>query len=276
MNKEKNKNILKAFDNYKKIVFPTTNDINFWHSVVKWAISEYQSKPPSLGINFESVFTTHDLDYKSFHGLLKVHKEIFTIKTIHLESHSQSFFIWVMNLSIIKIYNASETFLLNTIGFIYFPNIKYRNNNKKFHELIQREIKNHLKHKNFKFDTKNNKHLILFLKSKSSKFKTFINRKINVDLNTKWEDFFELISILRNVIAHQGMAVTLDNINEINSKAKDVFQKHFNLSEDLDGYLQILPDKERFVGFIDLINKFTLNTIKFIADKPDFTFLEMK
>ncbi|MEB0277193.1 hypothetical protein [Mucilaginibacter sp. 10B2] len=99
---------------------------------------------------------------------------------------------------------------------------------------------------------------------------------LNIDLATTWGNFFEMISVLRNIIAHQGTIINNDTLNEIKSKAKDIFLRHFEVVKDefKDNHLQ--PKEIEFSDFINIVNTFALNTVKFTASKSDFGFLNMQ
>lgn len=270
-----NNNITVAFEEYKLTVLSTNSDLQFWNAFIKWSINEYQQKNTKPEVLYEAIFAAYNFINDSNRGFLKTHRKFLSIKTAELEYHRKELFIWIMNFAIIKIYNALEIFIIKSINYTYFPKLQNHVDNKKAVNEIINEMKNYLKANNIKCETRNNKYLIQFLKSKSTAFSKFINMKMSIDLNTNWEDFFELISILRNSVAHQKMQCSTDTENEINSKAKDIFQRQFSLLKDDMGYLNIQPIEEKFSDFIMHINSFALNTVKHISMQPDLDFLKM-
>jgi hypothetical protein len=124
-------------------------------------------------------------------------------------------------------------------------------------------------------DTKNNRHIIQFFKHQSTDITSFLTLPIRIDFTTSWENFFELVSTLRNVIAHQGTIVSADTHNEIKSKAKDIFEKYFNLPKDDNGYMNLHPIADQFLNFTCLYNDFAVNVVKFMYKKSDFTIFKM-
>ena len=126
---------------------------------------------------------------------------------------------------------------------------------------------------NHSTDTKNNRHLIEFLRSKSNSFNAFADNKMNVDLMTTWANFFELLSILRNVVAHQGTVITNDTLNEIKSKSRDIFERYFEVTWDTTGDKHISPKENGIVSLIGVMNDFVVNTVKFINGEKDFKFI---
>lgn len=280
--KEKNKvsnktnlDILAAFEIYKDAVFGVDADLRFWQSFLKLSIDEYKNKSSRPDEVFSAIFPAYDIDPSTNAGRLKTHKKVLSIKTLDLDKHSQDFFAWVTNLSILKTYNALEVFLLQAIHLKYFPNHKNPIEGKKAVEQINREIKVYLTTQNINSDTKNNRHIIQFLKQQATDITSFLKLPIRIDLTTNWENFFELISILRNVIAHQGTIVSADTHNEIKSKAKDIFQRHFALSKDDNDYMNLHPLADQFLNFTSLYNDFAVNTVKLMYNENDLTMFKM-
>lgn len=231
-----NTDILTAFELYKSTVFTTDIDLRFLKSFLNDSIKEYKSKNLQSYEIFSAIFPAFNIDPITNTGRLKTHTKVYSIKTPDLDKHNKDFFVWVSNLSILKTYNALEIFLLQAIHLKYFPTHKNPIDSKKAVEQIHKEIKSHITTLNIKTDTKNNRHIIEFLKNQSPDINSFLKLPIRSDLTTNWENFFELISILRNIIAHQGTIVSADTYNEIKSRGKDIFQRHFNLSKDENGY----------------------------------------
>lgn len=276
MVEQKNERLTIAFAVYKNTVWEISTDIQYWQSFLKWAIKEYQEKTNYPDLLFEAGFCVYDIDYSTQSGLLKSHNKTFTIYKSELENHRQDFINWVMNLSIIKAYNAVELFLLEAIKILYLPANQNSVNSKRNIDQIQKSIKEYLLANGCTYDTKNNRHIIEFLKANSSSFTMFLSNPIRVDLETNWANYFEFLSILRNIISHQGMTININVLNEIKSKSKDIFQRHFELVEDSYGFMSLHPKESVFPGFLFLINDFTLNTIKHVASQPNLDFLDMR
>lgn len=264
--------IKSAFKNYKNTVFNVDTDLHFWESVLINAIEKYKSQPDANF--FGAIFAAYNIDEFGADGDLQDFKGDITVGTADLEKKKQMFLSWVRNLTTLKLYNALEVFFLQAIWLKYYLHLQNPTFNKKSSDALLREIRNHLTTNSLSTDSKNNKYLIEFLKSKSPQFANFFNQKMRIDLNTSWCEFFELLSILRNIIAHQGTIVSSDSKNEIFSKAKDVFQRHFKLVPDNDNNLNLEPIGEQYSNFILLINDLALNSVKFIFEQPDFSFME--
>lgn len=92
---------------------------------------------------------------------------------------------------------------------------------------------------------------------------------------TDWGNFFELISILRNVIAHQGTILSLDTQNQIKSKSNDIFLKHFALAKDDNDNMKLYPILDQFLNLISLCNNFAVNMVKLIYKENDLTMFKM-
>lgn len=267
--------IQKAFDNYKSAIFTVDNDLQFWKSFLSLSIKNYQNQDSISKDVRTSVFAVYDIDFSTNEGYLKLHEEITHIKTADLEEHRILFFIWVMNLSLLKCYNAMETFLFLGIWINFFPSLNNPTESKKSADRLQKEIKDNLLKNNLNADTKNNRHLIEFLKSNSVEFNQFSQNKIRIDLTTIWVNYFELLSILRNIIAHQGTFVNNDTLNEIKSKSRDIFERHFDIKIDINNEKHLQPKENNFRDLIGLVNDFVVNTIKFISKENNLSFLKL-
>jgi hypothetical protein len=263
----------KAFDIYKNTVFKVDTDLRFWQSFIKLSIKDYQSKPSSPEVVFEAIFHAYNINPKTNSGLLKTVKTVFSRKTIDLESQSHDFFIWIMILSLLKTYNALEILLLQAIQGKYFPALNDPILSKKACDEIHRETKNNLISNGIKPDPKNNRHIIDFLTIKSCDINSFLLLPIRTDLTTNWKQFFELISILRNVVAHHGTIISSDTYNSINSMAKDVFERHFIVDKDLLSYNILKPKQEQFLNFLNFYNDFSVNILKLIFNQNDLAFI---
>lgn len=268
--------IRNAFNDYKSSVWSIDVDLHYWQSFLKWSITEYQKTENLPEIIFKAGYFVYDIDHSSQAGWLKSnHNESFFIKRSELDFHRKKFMNWVMNLAIVRAYNAIELFFLHLTNIYFLNNDKDQVLNKKDIDTVLIQIKRFLKEKNICYDTKNNRHLIQYFKNQSGNFSDFLEKAIRIDLKTNWENFFELLSVLRNVIAHNAMIVTMDTRNEINSKSQDIFQRHFNLSMGSNGLYYLQPNENIFNNLMMLINDFTINSIKHITNQKNISFLGM-
>jgi len=267
--------IIKAFNAYRDIVFAIDTDLNFWKSFLGGAINDYRIKNPLQIDLYQAGFFVYDLSSSSDSGRLKGHNEIRSIETLDLEKYSNDFFHWISNLAILKNYNALENFIFRAIQIKYFNHTRHSFGSKKAIEQMNIDIKSYLKENDLSVDTKNNRHVVQFLKNKSNEISSFLLLPMRVDLKTSWENFFELISILRNIIAHQGTIVNVDTHNEIKSRAKDVFQRHFIITEGIEGCQNLQPNNEQYSNFLNFFNDFSLNVVKFMFEEDDLKFLGM-
>ena len=163
MSKKTNHDILTAFEIYRDSVFVVDTDLLFWQSFLKILIDEYKSKSSRPDEVFSARFPVYNIDVLTNMGHLKTHKKDLSIKTLDLAKHSDDFFAWVTNLSILKIYNALEVFLFQAIQLRYFPNHKNPIDSKKSTELIKKEINLYLKSHNISVDKKTTDTLFSFL-----------------------------------------------------------------------------------------------------------------
>lgn len=264
--------IKSAFQLYKRTSFLVDTDLNFWTSVLNNAVNSFKGEPSTQFC--ATIFTAYNIEAAGPEGFLTDFKGHVAVTTKDLESKKQFFLSWVCNLTTLKLYNAVEVFFLHAIWLRYYGHLKNPITNKKNSDTLLKAITTYLDDKGLAIDRKNNRYLIEFLKNRSSNLSSFFGQKMRVDLETTWSGFFELFSILRNIIAHQGTIVSVDLKNEIFSKAKDLFNRYFKLVTDIDGNLHLTPIIEQYGNFILLINYLALNTVKFVFDEKDFKFLE--
>jgi hypothetical protein len=267
--------ILKAFEIYKNIVFETGMDLSFWKSFMELSINEYKKGNSQASELFTAGFFVYNLSPINSQGFLKSHEAIRSIGSNKLEEYKSDFFSWISNLVILKTYNALEIFILQAIHIKYFSTDEDLIGSKKVVDYVNKEIRAYLKETGTNIDTKNNRHIIQFLKAKSTTISSFLDIPVRIDLNTNWENLFALVSILRNVIAHQGTVISSDTHNEIKSKAKDIFQRYFTLVKDENDYTNLQPNNEQFSNFLSLFNDLSLNIVKFMFEKDDLKFIGM-
>ncbi len=262
------------FEEYLKTAFQLEVDLRFWKHFLSTSIKNYQLENPENRWINEAGFSLYNLRPDGQNTWLHVSSNTSTIEIKDLEKHSDDFFIWVMNLSIVRVYNAAELFLLNAIQLKYFPNLKPIDNNKKNANKIITEIKNHLVTAGKSIDTTNNRYIIEFLKEQSSDFESFLDLKVNIDWTTTWNGFYEFFSILRNIITHHAMTITPDIRNNINSVAKDAFKHYFiQPSKTTDVDILKAKNEHEFLFFVSHVNDFVANAVKFIAAEIDFKFI---
>lgn len=229
--------------------------------------------PENRWIN-DAGFSLYNLQSDGLNTWLHLSHQTSLIEIKDLEKHSDNFFTWIMNLSIIRIYNAAELFLLQAIQLKYYPFLQPLNNNKKNANKVIAEIKSYFVSNGKPFDTTNNRYLIEFIKAKSSEFTNFLRLKINVDWTTNWNGFYEFFSILRNVITHYAMIITPDIRNNLNSVAKDAFNHYFIQPVNTpDTDILKAKDEHHFLYFVSHVNDFVTNTVKFIAEETSLSFI---
>lgn len=264
------------FDNYRESVSKTEIDLRFWKHFLSMSIEKYQLENPENRRINQSGFSLYNIEPVGMHQWLHISPETFEIEIKDLEEHRDNFFTWIMNLSIIRIYNSVELLLLQSIQHKYFQNLEDPSKGKKQTNKIISEVKKYLTTNNLSIDSTNNRYLILFLKSMCRNFETFLQIKTNPTPNwkTNWNEFYEFVSTLRNVITHHAMIVTPSIRNNLNSIAGDVFTHYFE-SPINNSESEILKPKDGdiFLNFIHQINDFVANSVKFIADEPDFKFI---
>lgn len=275
MSNKKNLDILTAFKVYQEAVFTLQTDYHFWQSFLQHAINGYKNRNTRLEEVFSAIFYAYDINPKTNTGLLKTYERTFLIKNMDLDEHIQNFFTWVTNLAIIKTYNALEVFLLQAIHLKYFPDYKNPIEGKKAVGHINKAIREYLKIQKINSDTTNNRHIIEFLKLQTTDIKTFLKLPVGIDFTTDWGNFFELISILRNAIAHQGTILSLDTQNEIKSKSNDIFLRHFALAKDDNDNMKLYPILDQFLNLISLYNNFAVNMVKLMYKENDLTMFKM-
>jgi len=262
------------FDEYLKTALQIDVDLRFWKHFLSTAVQDYQLENAENTRISDVKFCLYNIQPDGLSKWLHISKEISSIDIKDLKKHSDNFFTWIMNLSITHLYNAAELFLLQSIQLKYFPSLPSFNNYKKNATKIIVEIKNYFNANGKSFDTTNNRYLIEFIKDKSSDFASFLQLKVNTDWTTKWGEFYEFFSILRNVITHHAMIITPDIRNNLNSVAKDAFN-HYFIQPPNTTDIDILKseDEHHFLYFVSHVNDFVANAVKFIAGETNFAFI---
>lgn len=266
--------IIDSFEIYKESIFSINYDINFWKSFLKLSIERF---PEKVERNlFTAIFCAYDHDSNTIQGTLKCHEKVYKTNISDLEKKRIEFFQWIMNLSILKSYNSLEILIHRSIQLAFYPKLPNPIMGKKQTENIQNQIRDFLTNKNVSIITKNNDYLMQFLRIKSSKLASFLDLPMNTDLNTTWIEFFYLISILRNIIAHCNMVIQLDIQNEIKSKAKDVFERFFEIKPNMNGLPTLSPIVDQFENFITYLNSLSLSIYKYVFNENDLSFIGLK
>ena len=260
---------------YMNTVSKTNNDLNFYRSFLKHSIDRYLSQEYQPEQIYSAVFHAYNISPETGDGWGRMHKDIDHVLTIDLHASSEAFMCSIANQSLLRIYNAMEVFFFEAIKIRYFPNLKNPTGSRKASSAVTTAIIEDLKSIDKRIDSRNNMHILSFLRKKSAELDWFLNQKMRIDLDTDWNNFFELTSILRNLVGHHGTIVSSDTKNEIHSKAKDVFARHFDLIKDQNGYLNLLPKIDQFSNFISFYNDFTMNIVKFIFGYEDLEIFDM-
>ena len=266
------------FTHYQDTVHQIDTDIRFWKHFLTNSINRYKEDNPTNKWIHQSGFSIYDISPDGLTSWLHSSSKILTIEIDDLADQNNKFFVWVMNVAIIRIYNSLELLLLQTIQVKYFPLLDNPIKGKKFANKIIFEIKNYLKAQSLNTETVNNRHIIVFLKANSVLCKQFLEVPVNhVNWKTNWGNFYEMLSILRNIITHDGMIITKSTHNTIKSITADIFAHFFEPitgKESLET-LQV-KNEEYFLNFVNLINDLAGNLLKIVAEEPNLNFIGLQ
>jgi len=263
-------------ERYIDSIHEIETDLSFWRPVIEGAIQKHQE----LGFNdfkanhFYSSFTANNFDLTTGVGRLSTY-----VKSIPL--HEDSFLRWITALALLRVYNAVEVLLFSTITEEYLKKKFSLKNLKALEGEIFKEVQATFSNKNIptsNINKKNNRHIIQLIKLRSSSAEQFLSSNIRVDLSTTQENLFEFISILRHIIAHNAMVITPESLKIIEDKALPVYERYFTNDQIIDKASKLIflnPIQERFSNFLNLVNDFALNTVKFVKGEPDLRFTEM-
>lgn len=259
-------------------MYEIETDFRIWDSVIEKSILEFEKEPNVDYELFGSIFTTYNLDSISNNGLHKTYlADSKNIKINTLRTQKLIFFRWIMNLSLLRAYNAIEIFVSSAIIEQYLGEETTVSQFKELSKKVNNEVANYFAANNLgKINSKNNRHLIKFLRHKSSDVDNFLKQKVRVDLDTNWEEFFEFISILRNVIAHNGMILNQDTLNNIKSSAKDIYERYFSNEVIEEDAILLNPNQEHFISVLTFMNNFAINLVKFIKQEEDLHFMSFR
>ena len=271
-------NIYKViYDEYVRTVFQLEVDIRFWKEFIDTSIENYKENNPVNKWIHEAGFSIYDIPLGEG-TWLHTSKDTKTIEIDDLPKNNKDFFTWIMNLSLVRVYNSIELLLIKVIRVQYFPKMEDPGKGRKEINKIYEAVKNELKLGGLTANTKNQRHLIEFLKWKSPKFNSFLEVSVNPhNWKTTWKNYFEWISILRNIIAHQEMLVTPDVMKDMNSIAGDMLEHYFEGVADQKNAELLRPkDVHLFLNFISHINDFAGNTLKYVAGESTMVFIGLE
>jgi hypothetical protein len=260
---------------YAKSSFKMQNDLRFWQHFIKEAIKKYQEENVGRGWISQSGYSVYNSSPDGKDTWLYSNDFFDIVETESLEKYRESFFVWVMNMTVTRICGAMEKVLIQVIGAKYFPSLAKQYAGKSLTNAIISEIKNELKNNSIKPDGRNNRYLFNFISLKEKDFETYLSVPVNyMNWQTTWKDFIEMMFKLRNVIVHEDMVMTKDVYNSINSSAGDLFEYFYELELTEDGNESLKAKTDHgFLHLVSILDDFTANTIKFIAHENTIEFL---
>ncbi len=239
------------------------SDISFMNSCITEYKRELNAILPNQDEYFASVFTVYNSGPNS-DNLLKSHNREYKVSSSIYSSWQEELISNIHILNLVKYYNACERLIIALIRDLYFDNVPAD------HQL-QKKIDLEIKNTGFT-NTKNNRHLIDFLADKNILCAEFLNEKINIDRKINWKNFFNLISILRNNIAHNGGYLNSDILNSLKGVDKKLIDSYFiTIEEKLK-----VKNNVQFHNFFNYYDQFVINLVKFACGESDLKFLDLK
>jgi len=262
------------FTDYVRTVFQLEVDIRFWKGFVDTSIDKYQEDNPANTWIHAAGFSIYNIPLGGG-TWLQTSKDTKAIEIEDLPKNNKDFFTWIMNVSLVRVYNSLELLLVKAIQVEYYPGLADPGKGRKEINKIHEAVRNDLKSAGLSAETKNQRHLIEFLKWKSAEFCLFMEVSVNpANWKTNWRNYFEWISTLRNLIAHQEMLVTPDVWNDMNSIAGDMLAHYFEAPVDRKNTEMLRPlDVQLFLNFVSHINDFAGNTLKYVAGESTMSFI---
>lgn len=259
-----NNQILKVeFKKYRDNYHECVSDTTFIASCVSEYAKDLEKKLPFQNYYFDTAFFVHNVGPNADDTLKSYNTENYTITPKDIQKWQNAFFSNINIIHIVKFYNAIERFLIISIRNAFFPDVIINNH-------LQQNINISINKLGYK-DKKNNKHLIDFLNETSESCREFLSEKLNVDQNLSWKDFFKLLSVLRNNIAHNGGYIDTDIINNLKGINTKIVDQYFSLeSERL-----VVKDNIQFLNFFGYCDRLCINLIKFIHNETELEFLKM-
>lgn len=263
-----------VFATYKEESVRIHTNIKYWQSFIHKAIESFEPDQEDR-LLYASRFFVRDIDPGNGESSLLLAKDSFSLQKNDLKSYNDSFFRWIMNLSISHLYSAVENALLRAIQVKFFPQLEYSESKGKDLTRISFDVVNYLKQNGIEYDTKNSRHLMTFLRTNLIEFEQFISLNYFQNVSGTWEHYFEIFSYLRNIVVHNSMRVSQQNANALKSINKGMVKYFFELHNG-KVFLLTPRDTERFLYFVSCSDVFVSNTIKIIASQEDMSFLHLE
>jgi hypothetical protein len=276
MQASKQSHIDTIFEQFRQAIGSVEWMVQFWGNFLKHSLDEYLAREKSRTV-FEAIFTAYNIPVSGgqHSWLWSAPRDPFSLGTDEMEGYRKQFFQMAMNLGYVKAYNTLEILLFQATLVAYFPNNilrKGKDSTKLSDGLIKKAFRENSSIGSL--ETKNNRHLISYLKYQSPDYTMFMQQAVRTDLKTNWDQFFEMMAIIRSVNVHHGGLMTRDVLNELQSFAKDVFLRFFDFSEGDDAFLILQPKEgDPFLNVITLFKDLAVNSMKFIFGEADPSFL---
>ena len=261
------------FQTYKNSTWQIENHLRFWHHFMTTSIDNYKADNPGNSTIYESGFSIYNIPSDVSKTWLNSSNHIFSINPNNLKEQSDNFFNWIMNLSIVRIYNSAELLLLQSIQHKFFPACSDPSTSKQEMDMVVGEIKRDLGSNGFKVKKRNNEYLVTFLQHKVVGFNDFLNKKINEDWNTTWMNYFTLFSILRSIVVHHGMMISTNAKNQLFSSGGDAFKYYFDIANSKSTEILKAKDLHSFLSFAGQMNDFVGNTVRLLAEQTTLNFI---
>lgn len=166
--------ILEAFKAYKDVVWNVDADIRFWKAFLDHAIQERQNNQPQPGEVYTAIFPVYNVELDGGGDNLTFHPDVLSFTTDELRDRCEGFLDWIRVLSILKVYNAMEIFLLQVIQFRFFSSLDNPMSGKDATDKTIGEIIKCLTNKGERIDKKNNRHILKFIEVNSVDASTFL------------------------------------------------------------------------------------------------------
>lgn len=264
------------FDDYVSTVFTIETDIRFWKHFLDAAIEKYQKENPEDRWINQAGFSIYNYTHQQ-NMWLHSSEQVKEIYIANLGDHSKEMFVWIMNLSLVRVYNAVELLLLRAIQHHYFTDLEDPIKGRKEANKVKFAIKQTLKSANLNVDTTNERYLIDFISANSPTMAAFLKAPVNqTNWKVTWRNYFELFAILRNIVTHQSMMLTVNVVNGIKAIAGDIFNHYFYFDINKNDPEILTPcSSDYFLNFIHHMNDFSGNTLKFVAGESDLEFIGM-
>src|SRR5436190_11053596 len=166
------------FEDFKNVSWQIEQDLRFWKHFLDYSINKFKEENPENRKITESGFSIYNWNHEEDSAWLSSSNETSHKEINDLDVHSKNFFLWIMNLSIVRIYNSTELVLLRSIKK-YFPNLADPLKGKKETNALIAAIKGTFTTQNVKLDTKNNRYIIHFLQNNLPDIKKFHQNSTN-------------------------------------------------------------------------------------------------